>query len=108
MITFFILLVLYCGLFPFLGYHIVQRRIKRIGRLRVIINTKYTAYTIGNIFWSWTSWDETLIPDLLSGNIDTKLLRRMYHKLYGEDLNRKIQDEMNGEAFNKAWKLVNQ
>ena len=107
MITFFVLLILYCGLFPFLGFHIVQRRIKRIGRLRVIINTRHAAHQIHREMKSWFMLDEQLIFDFLESNIDKVGLQWTYQKYYGENLIDEFRKEFNGENFNKAYKLIN-
>lgn len=95
MIAFFILLILYCGLLPFLGFHIVQRRIKRIGRLRVIINTRRAAYAIRNAMKSWIMTDEKLIFDTLGSNIDPSWLKWNYHKCYGENIIDEFRKEFN-------------
>lgn len=106
MITLFILLALYCGLLPFLGYHVVQRRIKRIGRLRMIVNTKHATYSIHSEMKKWWIVDEGLIFGLLGSNIDIGWLRWFYYKYYGENIIEEMAKEFNGEKFNRAYQLI--
>lgn len=108
MITFFVLLILYCGLFPFLGFHIVQRRIKGIGRIRTVIRTRYAVHAIANEMESWLHRDDKLILDVLKGNIEKRMIQSIYWRYYGKNIMDVFRDELNGESFNKAWKLVNQ
>lgn len=103
MITFFILVVLYGLIFPYLGYKIVQRRIKKITRIRNLIierrainyATVRTYNAIDNI------WNKKEILEVLS-EIDIIKVYNNYHKLYNRNLIDHLADEMDENDFNKA------
>lgn len=105
MITFFILFLLYCLILPFISYGIIKKKIKRIGRLRVIVNTRGATHEIFKVAMSWMGMNEKLIFEILKSNIDKKILKWNYFQCYNKNLIDELRGELNKESFNQAYQL---
>lgn len=103
MITFFILIVLYGLILPYCGYKIVQKRIKKVSRIRKLIIERRALHLvtvkIHNEITNLIGQKE--IMEIIQSDIDTIKIRNNYHKLYNCDLITHLEDNIDGNDFNK-------
>lgn len=105
MISFFICVAIYGFVLPYCGYCIVQRRIKRIGALRIIIRTRRDTHRLHQAMNSvWM--DEKNILYVLAECVNPMGVIWNYNIFYGINLIDELRNELTMESFDKIKKLI--